>query len=481
MFAADTAPLPHTWDLHQPPPTMGTTAPSGVFAAELDFATTHPAALTDAELVDAAIGYEKLAAWAAARQAAVLAEFTRRPGDGTLRPAAASASAAGSVSASAAVSASASTASTASAASTGAAAGASAASVPAREWADAEIAMALTVSRGSAQVRIAQAVRLDGVLRPTRNLAEAGRLCWSRVRLICDRVALLDDRVAAAVQERVLARAPGQTWTQLAAALRRAVLALDPDRAGARHRQAAGQRRVEVFAGEDGMATLWARIPAPDAAASFEWLTRLARGIGGEDPRTLDQRRTDLLTAALTGKLVLRDPHADPTDLVSVRPVTPGKPLITVIVAHSTLTGADDEPCELVGYGPIPAHLARDIAADAVWRRLLVDPASGALLDYGRTVYRPPAGLADHVRGRDITCRAPGCRRASATSELDHVEPWEHGGATAEANLCTLCTAHHDLKERPGWQVLLHPDRRVEWVTPTGHRYWTAPHDYRPG
>uniref|UniRef100_UPI002607F88B HNH endonuclease signature motif containing protein n=1 Tax=Pseudonocardia sp. TaxID=60912 RepID=UPI002607F88B len=125
------------------------------------------------------------------------------------------------------------------------------------------------------------------------------------------------------------------------------------------------------------------------------------------------------------------------------------------------------------------AHLARDIATDSVWRRLLVDPASGTLLDYGRTVYRPPAGLADFVRGRDVTCRTPGCRRNAATCELDHVTPWNTGGPTDEANLCTLCTAHHHMKEHPGWQVVLHPDRRVEWITPTGHRYWTQPHDYR--
>ncbi|WP_300007796.1 HNH endonuclease signature motif containing protein, partial [Pseudonocardia sp.] len=78
-----------------------------------------------------------------------------------------------------------------------------------------------------------------------------------------------------------------------------------------------------------------------------------------------------------------------------------------------------------------------------------------------------------------VTCRTPGCRRNAATCELDHVTPWNCGGPTDEANLCTACTAHHHMKEHPGWQVVLHPDRRVEWITPTGHRYWTEPHDYR--
>ncbi|WP_344252707.1 HNH endonuclease signature motif containing protein, partial [Pseudonocardia hydrocarbonoxydans] len=297
-----------------------------------------------------------------------------------------------------------------------------------------------------------------------------------RARLIADRVALLPDAVATAVQDRVLPRAPGQTWAQLDAALRRAITAIDPEGAADRHRAAKNERRVDVFAQDDGMATLWARMTAPDAAASFEWLTRLARGMGADDDRSLDQRRADLLAAALTGKLVIRDPTADP---VMAAPVTPGKPLITVLVPYSALTGADDAPGEITGYGPIPAQLARDIAADAVWKRLLVDPVSGAVLDHGRATYRPPAALADLVRARDVTCRHPRCRRAATACELDHVTAWQDGGGTSEDNLAALCTAHHDLKEQPGWRVVLRPDRSVEWTTPTGHTYRTEPHDHR--
>jgi hypothetical protein len=51
---------------------------------------------------------------------------------------------------------------------------------------------------------------------------------------------------------------------------------------------------------------------------------------------------------------------------------------------------ATAEPAELAGYGPIPAAMAREIVA-ATWHRLLIDPASGALLDYGATTYRPSA------------------------------------------------------------------------------------------
>jgi hypothetical protein len=62
---------------------------------------------------------------------------------------------------------------------------------------------------------------------------------------------------------------------------------------------------------------------------------------------------------------------------------------------------------------------------------------------------------------------------------LDHVTEWQHGGHTAEDNLCALCARHHDLKEHHGWHVVLHNDRSVEWTTPTGHSYTSAPVDHR--
>ena len=147
---------------------------------------------------------------------------------------------------------------------------------------------------------------------------------------------------------------------------------------------------------------------------------------------------------------------------------------------YTTLTGADDQPGELLGYGPIPADLARDIAADAVWKRLLTDPVSGAVLDHGRDTYRPPAALADFVRARDLYCRMPGCRRQASHCELDHAIDWAKGGTTTDTNLYTGCLHDHRLKDRPGWKVRQTPDGRVEWTTPTGHRYHSDPHDYRP-
>ena len=160
--------------------------------------------------------------------------------------------------------------------------------------------------------------------------------------------------------------------------------------------------------------------------------------------------------------------------------MTPGKPLIQIVVPYSTLIGADDQPAEFVGHGPVPATLAREVAADGVWRRLVTDPLSGTLLDYGRTTYHPPAGLADHVRARDVYCRAPGCRRRAADAELDHVIAWSDGGTTCEKELRGYCTHHHRLKPTRAGGSGPTPTAGLTWITPTGHQHTTAPHDYRP-
>ena len=108
------------------------------------------------------------------------------------------------------------------------------------------------------------------------------------------------------------------------------------------------------------------------------------------------------------------------------------------------------------------------------------DQLSGTVLDYGRTTYRAPAGLADFVRARDLHCRGPLCRRKAADGELDHILAWADGGETKHTNLAGYCVHDHTLKHHAGWRVEVHPDGRLTWITPTGHRHTTSPHDYRP-
>ena len=71
---------PSGWAAPEPGPAHE--QPSGWAAFELDTDTTDPSRLSDAQLINAMVGCERTAAWAEARQARLMAEFAkRRPSD----------------------------------------------------------------------------------------------------------------------------------------------------------------------------------------------------------------------------------------------------------------------------------------------------------------------------------------------------------------------------------------------------------------
>ena len=153
---------------------------------------------------------------------------------------------------------------------------------------------------------------------------------------------------------------------------------------------------------------------------------------------------------------------------------------IRVTVPLSTLQGQGDDHGELVGYGPITAEQARELAADpeSVWRRLVTEPLSGALLDVGTTRYRPPPSMVEHVIARHQYCQFPGCRTPAHRCDLDHNEPHdpEHdSGPTSTANLGPKCRPHHRLKGLYGWNVTQYEDGTIVWTTPSGHLYVVEP------
>jgi hypothetical protein len=275
--AIDWASLEHELRTGVEDRTWGNTVPSGFFALEIDADTGVESGLSDAQLIDAVVGFERLTGWAQARQARLLAEFARRrPGDDPTMVATDKACTIG-------------------------------------KFAPDEVGLALKQARMTAKARIGRSVQLEQVLPETLALWERGRLDERRVTAICDTTHYLPVEKARAVQQRVLDRAPDQTLGQLKAALKRAVIAADPEGAADRHKAARRDRRVSISEEQDGMASLWALMPAPDAQASYQWLTRLALGCGKDDPRGMDARRADLAAALLSGRLTNAAPAPAPT------------------------------------------------------------------------------------------------------------------------------------------------------------------------
>ncbi|MGI8416759.1 MAG: DUF222 domain-containing protein [Nakamurella sp.] len=200
---------------------------------------------------------------------------------------------------------------------------------------------------------------------------------------------------------------------------------------------------------------------------------------------------------------------------------------VAVTIAASTLAGLDDNAAQLAGYGWITADLARAIARSARGVRSIVirddggdgtsgndpsivpDPQTrthtrpfrpddggegsghpdtscghegcaaaaadapldrycGTELDYGRSVYRPPAALRDLIENRDLCCRFPGCRMRAKRCDIDHRRPFDGGGVTCPCNLDSLCRFHHRAKTFTGWRAVRLAGNRLSWTSPHG-------------
>lgn len=404
----------------------------------LVYETADIGSQSDDELIDSIVGLGKLASWAQAKQSAAIAELAKRRPPAWLHD--------DGIDDYPAVS----------------------------QYVAEEIACALSLTVRGAENRLDLALRLDDALPETRLAWERGDLDWSQVTVIVDRTTVLTAEQARHIEREFIAKSIGKTRGQIRRIVDRAVIAADPDAANERHESARLRRDVVTRPIEDGMAQLTATLSVEEAALAETVLTRHAESKPRDDPRTMGQRRADALMALITGSR---------SEAITASPPLPTllagtKPLIQVVVAADTIAGDNENPAELDGYGPIPAELARRLAADATWRRILTDPESGAVLDVGRTRYRPPRALVDYVTSRERVCGFPPCGRNAKYCQIDHAVPFEKGGRTSPDNTGPLCTRHHLLKTHTGWTITRSPDGTVTWTSPTGHKYKNYPSDY---
>lgn len=80
----------------------------------------------------------------------------------------------------------------------------------------------------------------------------------------------------------------------------------------------------------------------------------------------------------------------------------------------------------------------------------------------------PSEKLKAYVRGRDGTCRFPGCTVDGEFCDLDHVVNWEDGGPTKAANLQCLCRHHHNMKTDGAVTSILSALGDVYWIYADG-------------
>ena len=340
-----------------------------------------------------------------------------------------------------------------------------------------EIAAALTLTSYSAGVLADRAagVAAHPVL---RDALRTGRIDARKVDLILKETLPLvegemrDDVIARAVDE-----SEGLTAPQLTRVVRRECLAADPSTAKVRHERAKEDRGIDLTWRPDSMASFGAFLPAGDAVAAYTALDALAEGAKYPgDTRTVDQRRADAFADIF--RHILDTGRTAAGAHLATRHGR--KVAVNVTVAATTLLGLDELPGELESYGPIPAYVARELAQDGTWRRILTDPRNGTFVERGRVTYRPGADLTGTVIARDVTCTAPGCRQPAARCEIDHLMPYDRSrpadDQTTEDNLGAGCKHHHQSKTDKVWNATRDPvTGTCTWTSPLGITYSRAP------
>ncbi len=141
---------------------------------------------------------------------------------------------------------------------------------------------------------------------------------------------------------------------------------------------------------------------------------------------------------------------------------------VEIHISESRLAALADSPDLPPGWAPFVADLAR---RHATWRARPGD--RDACLDEQPRARLPHLGLRRHVRLRDRTCVAPGCRRPARKADQDHTRDHILGGATVRANLAPLCERHHLMKHDGGWSLAQPGPGRFVWCSPLRQTYRT--------
>ncbi|KIQ15029.1 hypothetical protein RU01_16725 [Rhodococcus sp. MEB064] len=212
----------------------------------------------------------------------------------------------------------------------------------------AEVASALSVSTGT----VTEWLFLTRTARPAVQEAfDAGRLAYTAFRTVCRSLAGVPNATEALLQ-RVIAAASRCTPGAVASAIDRILADFNAEWHRVVRERAALERAATVRKLPRGQAEVIIRGPAEKVAGMWRNITAAARGV--TDPTSLPARLFDAAHALLTGTVS----------------GTPANHAVIVLDA-ATAAGLAGEPGHLVGWGSVPADVARKIAGDATWQGLL--------------------------------------------------------------------------------------------------------------
>ena len=324
----------------------------------------------------------------------------------------------------------------------------------------AEIRVALRLTRRTADFELGFALDLRERLPRVWEALSAGDLDVRRARTIDSGTCHLDADTARAVVAELIEEAPGLTTGQLAARIRRSCIQADPEEAANRYEEAVSERRTVAQANETGTANMLGLDMTPErVTAANNRINRLARTLKTKnEPRSIDQLRADIYLDLRIGD------------------TTAGKGgVVDIHVDLETLAELSDTPCELAGYGPVIADIARQTTnkqAKGEWRYTVTD--HGRMVDNGTTRIRPNTSQRRQAETNNPVCIFPGCRMPATACDLDHRTPWSQGGPTTVDNLPPVCRHDHVTRHKAHWKHKPLPNGDHIWTSPLGHTYTTS-------
>jgi hypothetical protein len=317
-----------------------------------------------------------------------------------------------------------------------------------------------------------------------------GQVCLARAMTLTEATAHLDGFTAGTIATRVLRPLTGPDGAPLPgmAPLSQATFRARLHRQLVLHHGLVGEaertydealknRRASLEPNRDGTGALLITGNLPRLSAAMNRVDNIARLLRKNgDPRTLDQLRADVATDLLLRGWI-------PTDPTFTTLGEPPTAQVQLIVSLPTLLGLDHGCGHITGWGAVSAQQARDLALQtgSIWKRVVTDPLTGRAIEVTAKTYKVPATMAEQVKTRDRTCRAPGCEIPADRCDHDHTNEWEPhsaGGPTAETNLANLHRGHHNLKTAGFWDSQQSPDGTLTWTTATGRTVTTYPYVY---
>jgi hypothetical protein len=350
-----------------------------------------------------------------------------------------------------------------------------AAGVPVRDvgkGVGAQVALAKRESPARGRRYVGWATILTTELPETFAALRAGRISEWRAQIVARETAWLAPEHRTRVDTELATRLEQLGDRQIEAEAKKLAYRLDPRGYLARLTKAESERRVSLRPAPDAMAHLSGLLPVAQGVSVFAALSREADSLrAAGDERSRGQIMADTLVERVTGQ--------SSASAIGVE--------VKVVMTDQTLFnhGFDSaEPAHLEGFGPIPAELARRIAAAAaegaeLWlRRFYAKPDTGQLVAMESRRRRFEGGLAEFLITRDQVCRTPWCD--APVRQGDHVISVDRGGATSGRNGQGLCERCNYAKEAVGWHARPGPGgagELVEIVTPTGHSYRSRPPD----